>query len=61
MELLSTVATCHLVTAGVIPEEQPNSHGLQDCVRKGERGDFIGQLLESCCMIGFQSLNRFPG
>jgi hypothetical protein len=30
-------------------------------VRKCERGDFIGQLFESCCIVGFQSLNRFPG
>jgi hypothetical protein len=33
----------------------------RNCVRKGERGDFIGQLFDSCCIVGFQSLNRFPG
>jgi hypothetical protein len=33
----------------------------RSCVRERERGDFIGQLLESCCIVGFLSLNRFPG
>jgi hypothetical protein len=28
--------------------------------RKGEGGDFIGQLLKLCCIVGFQSLDRFP-
>jgi hypothetical protein len=29
-------------------------------VRKGEGADFIGQLLKSSCIVGFQRLNRFP-
>jgi hypothetical protein len=29
-------------------------------VRKGEGGDFIDQVLKSCCVVGFQRLNRFP-
>jgi hypothetical protein len=33
----------------------------RSCVRKGEIGDLIGQLLESCCIVRFQSLHCFTG